>query len=101
MHIRSMSVTITIVITVLGRVVFVTGVVEVERRGRVAKVVMNRPEVYNALDLELAVGLEDALRALSGEVNVVVLQGAEGNFCVGADLRHMAKIRTDPQAVRS
>jgi len=49
---------------------------------------MNRPSKRNALNEALVVGLRDALRdaAEASTVRVVVLTGAGGAFCSGADL---------------
>jgi 2-(1,2-epoxy-1,2-dihydrophenyl)acetyl-CoA isomerase len=60
-----------------------------ERHGRVAVVTMNRPEVLNAFNRELAHALRDAMIRASGdrEVRAVVLRGAEGRFSAGADLK--------------
>jgi 2-(1,2-epoxy-1,2-dihydrophenyl)acetyl-CoA isomerase len=60
-----------------------------ERQGRVAMVTLNRPEVLNALDRELAHALRDAMirAAAERDCRVVVLRGAGGKFSSGADLR--------------
>lgn len=49
---------------------------------------LNRPERKNAIDTELWQALGTALREAAGsrEVRVVVLTGANGEFCAGADL---------------
>jgi 2-(1,2-epoxy-1,2-dihydrophenyl)acetyl-CoA isomerase len=60
-----------------------------ERRGRVAIVTLNRPEVLNAFNRELAHDLRDAMIRASGdrEARVVVLRGAGDRFSSGADLK--------------
>lgn len=60
-----------------------------ERHGRVAVVTMNRPEVLNAFDRQLAHELRDAMTRAAGEreVRAVVLRGAGGRFSAGADLK--------------
>lgn len=60
-----------------------------EVRGPVAVVTLNRPEVLNAFNRELAQDLRDALLQASADraVRVVVLRGAEGRFSAGADLK--------------
>jgi 2-(1,2-epoxy-1,2-dihydrophenyl)acetyl-CoA isomerase len=60
-----------------------------ERRGPVAVVTMNRPEVLNAFNQALAEDLRDAIARASGdrEARVVVLTGAGGRFSSGADLK--------------
>lgn len=56
--------------------------------GRIAHVVLDRPERGNAMTLELCTQLVDALdRAdTDDEVGAVVLSGSGRHFCVGADL---------------
>lgn len=50
-------------------------------------VVIDRPERRNALDHDALAGLEDALgRARADQTRAVVLTGAHGHFCAGADL---------------
>jgi 2-(1,2-epoxy-1,2-dihydrophenyl)acetyl-CoA isomerase len=60
----------------------------VVRTGGVFTITLNRPGHKNALDdrcwHELAAAFEDA--ATDPEVRVVVISGAGGNFCAGADL---------------
>jgi enoyl-CoA hydratase/carnithine racemase len=64
-----------------------------EKRGAVAWVMLNRPQVLNALNRQTLLELEAALKeaAADPEVRVVVLMGAgERAFCVGLDLREVA-----------
>jgi methylglutaconyl-CoA hydratase len=65
----------------------------VERRGPVATITLNRPEVLNAFDAATIAGLRDALTALAGDaaVRVAVLAGAGSAFCAGGDMRWMRK----------
>lgn len=60
-----------------------------ERHDRVAVVTMNRPEVLNAFNRQLAHDLRDAMIRAAGdrEVRAVVLRGADGRFSAGADLK--------------
>lgn len=61
----------------------------VERSGPVTTVIINRPEVRNAVDRETAELLANAFREFDQdpEAAVAVLAGAGGNFCAGADLK--------------
>jgi 2-(1,2-epoxy-1,2-dihydrophenyl)acetyl-CoA isomerase len=61
----------------------------VKRDGGVATLTMNRPESKNALDPELvaALGEKSAELAADDSVRVIVLTGAGGSFCSGADLK--------------
>ncbi len=60
----------------------------VERDGYVTTLTMHRPEVKNALNPEMLCRLADAWQAANDddEVRAVILTGAGGDFCAGADL---------------
>ena len=62
-----------------------------ERNGPVTTIVINRPEVKNALDNEAAHGLAAAFKAFEADpgCRVAVLTGAGGAFCAGADLKEL------------
>ena len=61
------------------------------RDGPVVTIVINRPEVKNALDNEAAHALARALKEFDAdpEARVAVLTGAGGTFCAGADLKQL------------
>jgi 2-(1,2-epoxy-1,2-dihydrophenyl)acetyl-CoA isomerase len=63
----------------------------VERADAVATVTLNRPEVRNALNLEMREALEAALRELAADagVRVLVVRGAGEHFCAGGDVKAM------------
>ncbi|MFC4785563.1 crotonase/enoyl-CoA hydratase family protein [Nocardioides sp. MAHUQ-72] len=63
--------------------------VRVERRGPVTTVVLDRPEVRNAVDGPTARALAEAFRDFDADPSaaVAVLYGAGGTFCAGADLK--------------
>ncbi len=63
--------------------------VRIERADRVATVILDRPEVRNAVDRATALALADAFREVEAdpEIFVAVLFGAGGHFCGGADLK--------------
>lgn len=75
---------------------------ELERRGAVLVVTMNRPEARNALSVEMIVGLADAWDVLDADpgLRVGVLTGAGGVFCAGADLKAMNATQSDSDAAR-
>lgn len=60
----------------------------VDRSGPVLTLTLNRPHRRNAVDAELWSLLRDALRAVEDDdtVRALVLTGAGGAFCAGADL---------------
>jgi methylglutaconyl-CoA hydratase len=69
----------------------VTPPVLLERRGAIAVLTLNRPEVRNALSPALLHALETHLDALDSDdtVRVIVLTGAGDAFCAGADLENL------------
>jgi enoyl-CoA hydratase len=66
--------------------------VRVERSGPVTTVILDRPEVRNAVDRATASALADAFRDFDADeqARVAVLWGAGGTFCAGADLHAIA-----------
>ena len=66
--------------------------VRVERNGPVAWVLLDRPEVMNALSTELLTQLEESFASLAHEpeARVVVLAGSGPVFAAGADIAEMA-----------
>ncbi|HUM16673.1 MAG TPA: enoyl-CoA hydratase-related protein [Candidatus Nitrosotalea sp.] len=65
--------------------------IRMERDGRVGIITIDRRERFNSLDIETAQDLRKAgLRyARDDEVRAVVLRGAGGVFCSGADLKYI------------
>jgi enoyl-CoA hydratase len=61
-------------------------VIHTEPRGHVAVVTIDRPERRNAVDRATLEALGAALDGFGGDVRAVVLTGASGHFCAGADL---------------
>src|SRR5215467_9388196 len=66
--------------------------VQVETRGAVAFVILNRPDNGNAINLQMAMDLLAAAMtcARNTAVRALVLTGAGRHFCLGGDLRAMA-----------
>jgi len=79
------------------------------REGPVLHLSLNRPEVRNAMSLQMVQELHavlaqsEKLSEPPGGVRVIVLRGNGGHFCAGADLKDMAQARAkladDPQAL--
>lgn len=79
------------------------------REGPVLHLSLNRPEVRNAMSLQMVQELRavlaqsEKLSEPPGGVRVIVLRGNGGHFCAGADLKDMAQARArladDPQAL--
>lgn len=61
----------------------------------VCTLLLNRPEVRNAMSLAMVNELLDALKQAESDadVRVVVLRGAGGHFCAGGDISDMAQAR--------
>ena len=70
-------------------------VLQETRHGSITTLVMNRPDKLNALNNELSIALNDALKRLANDssVHVVVLTGAGRAFCAGGDLGAIGKGR--------
>ena len=62
--------------------------VTIEKLNHIATLVLNRPEVMNAMSKELMLALHDAVKEVAADegVRVVVLKGAGDHFSSGADL---------------
>jgi enoyl-CoA hydratase/carnithine racemase len=70
----------------------------IEREGHLAHLILNRPEVLNAIDNTLATELGVACDALAADESVwlIILRGAgERAFCAGADLK--ARLNFTPE----
>ena len=75
------------------------------REDGVLHVTLNRPEARNAMSMAMVRELRAVLAQaeMRRETRVIVLRGAGGHFCAGADLSDMAaarmKLQDDPQAL--
>jgi enoyl-CoA hydratase/carnithine racemase len=68
---------------------------QVERADGIVTVTMNRPARKNAANPTMFRELREVFRAIAGEPErdrVVVVTGAEGNFCSGADLSELGEV---------
>jgi len=75
-----------------------TVVVEIE--DRIGWVTLNRPAAMNAITLELAHALDNALVSLVTGADVIVIRGAGGNFCTGGDFDEVERLRAiGPEAL--
>src|ERR1700686_658559 len=66
--------------------------VRVEKKGPVTTVILDRPDVRNAVDRVAAQALAEAFRGFDAdpEARAAVLWGSGGTFCSGADLKAIA-----------
>jgi len=60
----------------------------IEKKNKIATIMLNRPRVMNAMSKEMIMALHDAVKeiALDEDIHVVVLKGAGDHFCSGADI---------------
>lgn len=65
-----------------------------EKRGQVAWLTFNRPDVHNAFNVELIEDVAEALKRVKKDdsVRVLVLTGKGESFCAGADLNWLREI---------
>jgi 2-(1,2-epoxy-1,2-dihydrophenyl)acetyl-CoA isomerase len=65
----------------------------IERDNRICRLILNRPERLNALNVRIGVELLNALEECDrdSEIRAVVLTGAGRAFCAGDDLRGMSE----------
>ena len=69
----------------------------------VAVVTLNRPEKRNVVSLAMWRGLGEIYRGFArrSDVRVVILTGAGGHFCGGADISEFSKVRNSVEDARS
>src|SRR5689334_20270251 len=72
-------------------------VVELERRGGVALVTLNRPDARNAISPEVSHAMAATLDEIEDDphLRAVVITGAGEVFCAGADLKVVAQGRAN------
>jgi len=68
-----------------------------QQHGSILEITLNRPEVYNALNLEMMVALSDALSATATDkaIKGVLLTGNGKAFCAGGDLKSIKQQSDD------
>jgi enoyl-CoA hydratase len=64
-----------------------------EKDGPIGRITLNRPEVMNAIDLDLPDELANAVATANSDpgVHVIILSGAGKGFCAGYDLKAFAE----------
>jgi len=72
-----------------------------EKKDRIAKITINRPDALNALHPDTHRQLQDALLKLDAdtEVRVIVITGTGRAFSTGADLKHISTLIGKPQQI--
>lgn len=76
--------------------------ISIQHNGATCSIEMNNPGKMNALNGEMVRELQEALMDISAdrEISVVVLQGAGGNFCAGADFAFLGANRAPEDTYR-
>ncbi|MGD8190090.1 enoyl-CoA hydratase/isomerase family protein [Brevibacillus ginsengisoli] len=71
--------------------------------GNLFTIILNRPNVLNAMTVDMFERLQEAIHqaATNEQVGIVLLRGAGGNFCSGADLSVLGSMSTHEQANHS
>jgi methylglutaconyl-CoA hydratase len=69
--------------------------IELDIKGRIGTITLNRPEKRNALNFELVSELNEAFSLFEGDQNVkvIVLNANGAAFCAGADLAYLKKLQ--------
>jgi len=69
-------------------------VVKFEKDGKIGRIILNRPEVYNALNLEVHSKLRAVLSEIKDDdsIRVAIITGAGKAFCAGADIGEIMKL---------
>lgn len=67
---------------------------EISRDGAVATLAIDRPDVRNAMSLDLARQIAEATAGMDAdpEIKVIVLRGRTHGFCSGSDLKELATL---------
>ncbi len=70
-----------------------------EPHNGVLHITLNRPECRNAMSLEMVNELRSVVAQLDDQVRAVVLSGAGGHFCAGADVKDLVSAGDQLQAL--
>jgi len=71
-----------------------------EKQGPTLHVTINRPDVRNAMSLQMVAELSTVFAQIENDLNIraVVIRGAGGHFCAGGDIKDMAGARAQKTA---
>ncbi len=66
-----------------------------EKQGPTLFITINRPDVRNAMSLEMVAELSAVFTQIENDLHIraVVIRGADGHFCAGGDIKDMAGAR--------
>ena len=73
-----------------------------KKDGRIARITLNRPKSLNAIDDQIPVKLEEAIKLADADKNihVIVLSGTGKAFCAGYDLKYFTQEKGQNVAVQ-
>lgn len=73
----------------------ITETLLLEQKGHALHITINRPNVRNAMSLQMVHELMAVFESIKDDrsVRAVVLRGADGHFCAGGDIKDMANAR--------
>src|SRR5512133_1486575 len=68
-----------------------------QQHGEILEIALNRPEVYNALNLDLMVRLSEAVASAATDTSIqgVMITGKGKAFCSGGDLKWISQQSKD------
>lgn len=71
-----------------------------EKQGPTLVVTINRPDVRNAMSLQMVAELSEVFSQIESDLSTraVVIRGSGGHFCAGGDIKDMAGARNQPAA---
>ena len=60
----------------------------IEKNDKIASIILNRPQMMNAMSKEMILGLREAVLEIGSDegIRVLIIKGAGDHFCSGADL---------------
>ena len=60
----------------------------IDKKDNIASIILNRPQMMNAMSKEMILGLRDAVLEIGSDegIRVLIIKGAGDHFCSGADL---------------
>lgn len=71
-------------------------------RGRIAEIILNRPEVHNSVNYQMTADIAEALKLCKDDsIKVVVLRGEGKSFCSGADIRAFVEMHHQPENLQN
>ena len=68
-----------------------------EKDGKIARITLNRPEVFNAIDSDIPKEISECVRMANSDesIHVIILSGAGKVFCSGYDLKAFAEEKNE------